>query len=370
MLSHRVAAIVIFLILVWMSTSGETSPAQQRAPAQARETLAAIEQAASEARGPQRQAWLDRITSRRQEFERSLDWLIESGDGERALRFASAMNVFWTAFGELSRARERLDTVLALPSAKAPTPARARALYDAGLLAFRQNDEVDSFARNEQSLAIGRQLGDKTIIARALIGLSRVALRQHEYELVRRDANEALHLAGQLNDRDRELSAVHMLAAAARMGDENSNAAKYYKLTLGAYGEEGDRAGVAGELMNLGFVHLHLHDSDWALRLFKESIAIYRSLQFEQGLGWNIGGLTAVAVEQHNGPRAARLYGALDTALKQFAIVLDPDDQLDCDRYVAMARAEIGSAAFDAARAEGRQMSISDALALGLRQPE
>jgi len=161
-----------------------------------------------------------------------------------------------------------------------------------------------------------------------------------------------------------------MLAAAARMGDDNSNAAKYYELTLGAYGAEGDRAGVAGELMNLAFVHLHLHDSDWALRLFKESIAIYRSLQFEQGLGWNIGGLAAVTVERHDGPRAARLYGALDTAMKKFAIVLDPDDQLDCDRYVAMARAEIGAVAFDAARAEGRQMSISDALALGLRQPE
>jgi len=367
-LSHRVAAIVISLI--WMATSGEASPAEPSARAQARETLATIEQAASEARGPQRQAWLDRIKSQRQEFERSLDWLIESGDGERALRFASAMNVFWMAFGELSLARKRLDTVLALPSAKAPTPARARALYDAGLLAFRQKDEVDSLARNEQSLVIGRQLGDKTIIARALIGLSRVALRQHDYELVRRDANEALRLAGQLNDRDRELSAVHILAAAARMGDDNSNAAKYYELTLGAYGEEGDRAGVAEELMNLGFVHLHLHDSDWALRLFKESIAIYRSLQFEQGLGWNIGGLAAVAVEQHDGLRAARLYGALDTAMKQLAIVLDPDDQLDCDRYVAMARAEIGSAAFDAARAEGRRMSISDALALGLRQPE
>ena len=113
MLSHRVAAVVISLI--WTATSGQASPADPNAREQAREALATIEQAASEARGPQRQAWLDRVKSRRQELERNLDWLLESGDGQRALRFASAMNVFWTAFGELSRARERLDTVLALP---------------------------------------------------------------------------------------------------------------------------------------------------------------------------------------------------------------------------------------------------------------
>src|SRR4029077_7635107 len=45
MLSHRVAAIVISLI--WMATSGEASPAEPSARAQARETLATIEQAAS-----------------------------------------------------------------------------------------------------------------------------------------------------------------------------------------------------------------------------------------------------------------------------------------------------------------------------------
>ena len=116
MLSHRVAAVVISLI--WTATSGQASPADPNAREQAREALATIEQAASEARGPQRQAWLDRVKSRRQELERNLDWLLESGDGQRALRFASAMNVFWTAFGELSRARERLDTVLALPQGR------------------------------------------------------------------------------------------------------------------------------------------------------------------------------------------------------------------------------------------------------------
>src|SRR5439155_26613950 len=116
MLSHRVAAVVISLI--WTATSGQASPADPNAREQAREALATIEQAASEARGPQRQAWLDRVKSRRQELERNLDWLLESGDGLRAVRFVWAMNVFWAAFGELACARETFDTSLVLAGVK------------------------------------------------------------------------------------------------------------------------------------------------------------------------------------------------------------------------------------------------------------
>jgi hypothetical protein len=217
--------------------------------------LATIEQAAAEAYGPpQRAEWLERVTAQRSSFERSLDWMIENGRGEEALRFASALTVFWRSFGEIKHARERLTTVLALPSAAAPTAARAKALYDAGVLAFRQNDEAESLARNRESLAIGERIGDKAAIQLALIGLSRVALRQHDYETVRRNAERALGLAQQQDEQEGELRAVHMLAAAARMSDDTVSAAKYYEYTLGAYAAQGDREGVAGELMNLGCV--------------------------------------------------------------------------------------------------------------------
>ena len=52
--------------------------------------------------------------------------------------------------------------------------------------------------------------------------------------------------------------------------------------------------------------------------------------------------------------------------MKRLAIVLDPDDQLDRDRYFAMARSEIAPKAFDAPYAKGQAMSVADALALGL----
>src|SRR5437762_6953540 len=56
------------------------------------ETL--LEQAVNERQGPQGQTWIERIKTSEPDLERSLDWLIQNGEGERALRFADSMRIF------------------------------------------------------------------------------------------------------------------------------------------------------------------------------------------------------------------------------------------------------------------------------------
>jgi len=356
------------LAFLAVSHLGQLS-AQQSSPPQQRVLgdLALVEAAFAQRNGAEAATWQRRIRTDEQDLERSLDWLIQNARGEQALRFVDAMNFFWIELGESQKSRERFAQVLSMPTASTPTVLRAKVLYDAGVLAFRLGDEAASQKLNDESLAIGNQLKDKPSIATALIGLSRIALRHHDYATVRRDAAEALRIRQQLRDTVGEMSPIHMLAAAARMSDENGDARKYYELTLGVYGEQGDKSGVAGELMNLAFVHLHEHDADWAARLFQESVSIYRELQSQEGLAWNISGYAAVAAERHQGALAARLYGALDTAMSKLGIVLDPDDALDLDRYSDMARQQLGGVQFDAVRAEGRRMSVDEALSLGAK---
>jgi len=154
------------------------------------------------------------------------------------------------------------------------------------------------------------------------------------------------------------MSPIHILAAASRMEGDSISASKYYELTLGMYGESNDQSGIAGELMNLAFVHLHEHDPEWAARLFKESVSIYRELQSQEGLAWNISGFAAVAAERHD--------AALDAAMSKLGMVLDPDDALDLERYSKMAREQLGETQFETIRAQGRQMSVEEALGLGL----
>ena len=126
---------------------------------------------------------------------------------EQALRLADAMNFFWTAFGEAQKSRDRLTQVLAMPTASRATALRAKALVDAALLAFRQGDQATARALNEESFAIGQPLGDKAAMASALVNLSRVALRDHDYGAVRRYAQQGMKLRrGHEQARDRTRS--------------------------------------------------------------------------------------------------------------------------------------------------------------------
>src|SRR5437762_67506 len=82
----------------------------------------------------------------------ALSWFMRNAEGDQALRLTVPLAYFWTAEGRQKESRELLTKVIALPSAAAPTALRAKALYDVGLLSFRQRDQAASRAQNEESL--------------------------------------------------------------------------------------------------------------------------------------------------------------------------------------------------------------------------
>ena len=89
------------------------------------------------------------------------------------------------------------------------TAERAKALYEEGIQAFRHGDQATSRALNEESLSISRELGDKGGIARALIGLARVALRDGDYAMVRALSGESMAIGWELGDRQGLVLPLH-----------------------------------------------------------------------------------------------------------------------------------------------------------------
>ena len=75
----------------------------------------------------------------------------------------------------LAEGRDRLGKLLKLAGAAAPTKARARALFAAGVLAGEQGDYAAADALMRESLDIARQLGDKQGVAVSLNALAVLA---------------------------------------------------------------------------------------------------------------------------------------------------------------------------------------------------
>ena len=324
-------------------------------------------QTAYEARTkPDAQEWKSRVHARERDLAASLQALIATDQGAEALQFVVPFAYFLSANNQQNEALNALDAVLRLSSAQAATAIRARALYDAGLLAFRKRDQEKSRALNQESLEIARRIGEPAAAAMALIGLSRVALRAHDFKTVNAYAQEAADIRAKLGNESGRSSAMHMVAAAARMSGDDARAQTIYESTLATYRAAGQTRSAAGELFNLGYVHLHQNHVAKAAELFKEGLEQYRLLNDDAGIAYCLTGFAALASAEKQPLRSAQLYGASAAILERLGITLDPDDQLDVDRYSETARRQLDDARYDAEYSSGRALARDRAIELAL----
>ena len=122
-------------------------------------------------------------------------WSRKNSDPERALQLASSLQPLWLTRGRLQEGLTWFDAALtdqnAHPAEVAPA-VRARALADAALLdgwagAANRTDQA------EQAVAIARELGDATLLVRALTACG--GIQFHNPEVARPYFAEALELA-------------------------------------------------------------------------------------------------------------------------------------------------------------------------------
>ena len=119
-------------------------------------------------------------------------------------------------------------------------------------------------------------------------------------------------------------------------------------------------------LNRLGFMARDQGDYGAAWVLFEESLAIFRELGNKLGIAQNLEGLAAVAVAQAQSERAARLFGAAEGLREVIGAPLPSADRAEHDRSVAAVRTALGEEAFAAAWAEGRAISLEQAVEYAL----
>lgn len=212
------------------------------------------------------------------------------------------------------------------------------ALYRDGVTAFRAGDRATSLARNTEALQLARNLRDPELEALALVGLSRIALRDGDYARVRRLAGDALDLVRERRG-DAQLMPLHMLAAGTRLDGD-------YETALTLYGESlelsrslhNDRM-VAGELHNLGHVYMHLDRVPDAERAFAERLRVMADPPSVYEAAMSSLNEAALAHVRGDDAEAVRLLGEADERLREAGIELDPDDAFE----VAWLRARVGS---------------------------
>jgi len=138
----------------------------------ARTYMALVESLEPELIGRQARQVADRLETDHDNLRAALDWAVERGDVEYALRFIIGVWRFWQTRGHLNEARGRVDAILALPGvAGQPDELVSRALAAAGGITYWQGDTRATHAYYNRALEAARRTGDRRLIAESLYNL-------------------------------------------------------------------------------------------------------------------------------------------------------------------------------------------------------
>ena len=303
----------------------------------------------------------DELERRHDELNTLLEELAERSEPAPALAAARGLVDFWMRKGHLADGRRHLDRLLA--AGEVPADLRAAGLAGAGTLAFRQGDDEAARRLFEQSETIAREAGDDATLAAALGGLARVALRAGDCGRTRELALQALELA---SDERAQLGPRHMLAASARCEENFAGAEELYGETLMLARRLDLRAAEAGELLNLGYMALHLGDAERATELFGQSLELGAQLGDDYLLPYCLLGAGSAAALRGDHAEAARLVAAAKAAFDATDAAIDPGSADEFDAAVGEARDALGKE-FETAWAEGAALTLAEAVARARR---
>jgi predicted ATPase len=326
--------------------------------------LALAEEAEPQLTGAGQAAWLERLEEEHGNLRAALSWAQEAVQGEMALRLAGALWWFWYVRGYLSEARAWLAGALSQTETAERTAARAKVLEGAGVLAWAQGDNASARSLHEESLAINRGLGDKRGIALSLNNLGLVAHDQGDYASARSLLEESLALRQEIGERPGIAQSLHNLGLVAHDQGDYASARSLYEESLVLRQEIGERPGIAQSLNGLGMVVLDEGDEALARSLFEESLALFRELGDRRGLASSLEAFAALRAAAGMMTQAAHLWGAAEALREAIRLPRPPGDRSRYERYVTAARRKLGEAGFSAAWAEGRAMTLEEAVAL------
>ncbi len=386
------------------------------AEAAQRAVLELAEAAGDRAAAADAQLALGKICRLRGEYAAALDWLRQAQAGWAALEKPAGLGqalselgaVYWRQ-GEYARAARYLEEALIWAQQACDRHIQALVLKEAGNVAYLSSDYAKARARYEQSMALYLETGDRWGVGVALGNLGNVAYEQGDYAAARTLHEQSLALARQIGDRVGVAGTLDNLGNVAYEQGDYAAARTLYEQSLAPRREIGDQQGTANSLNNLGLVAYVQGDYAAARALHEQSLALARqigdkaiiayallglglddlaqirtdspaavqaarqfmleSLAIRQEMGQqfrvisSLVGLAGAAMRLGEAHRAARLLGAVASALAVLQAALEAEVRSLHEQTQAAAQAALGEASFRTAWAEGAAQTLDQAAA-------
>jgi predicted ATPase len=349
-----------------------------------------------------RVAWLAVWDAEHDNLRAALDSLIETANGEWALRLGTALYAFWDRREHLSEGRERLEAILNLPSAAAPSEERARAAWYTANFAEQQGDfetairlhveSLDIYSKLgdrkgiaaqfgyignclrwrgnldaarvwlEQSLEACREIGDRSAIAAALNNLADALIAQGEYLQARALLEEALTLFREVGNRSAVGWLLNHLGDLMRNQGQFGEARVLYRKGLETFRSVDNRWGIGRSFVDLGRLASDQNDLNKAYSFFDQAFHIFAALRHERGIARVLEDLACAAVRKGDFDAALMLGGAAEGLRHRIGAPTRPEERARLDSALQAAWSSRDPAAAQAMWADGWRMPLEQVI--------
>ena len=295
-----------------------------------------------------------------------LEWSLSEGDVALGARLAGALSMFWYGNGYhvegrrwTQRLLERLDEV--------PLVHQPKFLFSAGHMAFLYDLDAGKplFLRARD---ISRDLGDHLQMAwaLALLGYTMLADSAAALPLV----EESLALFRALKHQPGIAQALNIVGEIARFNGDDDRARRAYEECLAVAQQTGERRRIVFMFDNLAFIAVHQGNLESAEALGRQGLRLARDMDDRLLMATTLALLAGTIGMLGQPQRAVRLFGASEGALERMGAFHQLNDRSEVDVMIAAVRAQLDEASFQTALAEGRALTLVQAVAQALDEPD
>ena len=363
--------------------------------------------------GPGQQLWLDRLEAEHDNFRTTLDRCLEDPDGAQpGLQLAADLFFLWWIRGHFAEGQHYYAAVLGRAGAEERTVARAKALSRAGGLLSIHSDAASARplfeqglaiaralgnrkaeanllcnlgdistnsdlpaarAALEQSLAIHREIGNPSGIAHSSLLLGNVALNQGQFAEAEALYSESLSFNRALGNPQKTGHALWCLARCGIAQDSYASVRALLEECVALFRGMKDSWGLSAALALAGAAALQAAEYAQARPLLAEHLRLVEQMGMRRSAPWVLRCFGRLAAEREEWTRAARLLAAgfeepIPTVMSAPGEEADADSLLSPEEAQAAmaARQALGAKAFAAVWAEGRTMTLEEAIGYAL----
>lgn len=318
-------------------------------------------------------SWQERLSREEDNIRVALTWAIDHREAELGQRIAGSLWRFWHYWGEFREGISWLESVLDMSDTKTPSEPLARTMSALAAILWHQGHGADSLALYLDVIELHRALGDDAHLREAIDDASWAAMLSGDSDLAMQLTEEKWRYPirpgspGIESWKERRTeAAVRDYAWRGKGSYEDIIAA--VEATLDDVRRSEQALFAAYMTTNVASMYFKGGHADLALQRGREALRLYAHLGHVGQLAVTLGLLSACELALGRPERAVRLGAASERRSDEFGgTVGSYGGPLAQNRdYIAGARSQLPADRYARAVAEGRGMSLEEAVAFAL----